>query len=239
MNTLPLIKVLKSALLAGLLAALAAAAFHALITERVIDQAIGIEERMSSAAGHPASEEIVSRDMQRVGLWIGFLMYGVSWALLFASLYYPGQRWLPGSDASRQGLVLALLGYWAIGLLPFLKYPANPPGVGDPATIGYRQNLYFGLLAINLIGAGLSVALNRYLSRSFDGWKAHGLTLLFLVVFSLGLYVAMPNNPDPVHMPMLLVINFRILSLIGVTLFWIVLGASFARLVRPAKLGHA
>ncbi len=239
MNTTSLGNVLKSALLAGLAAALAAAAFHAVITEPVIDQAIAIEEQRSAAIGQPVGEALVSRDMQRVGLWIGFLMYGFSWALLFGALYYLAQRWLPGADASKQGLVLALLGYWAIGLMPFLKYPANPPGVGDPVTIGYRQNLYFGLLAITLMGAGLSVALNRYLSRSMNGSKTSWLTLVFLAVFSGVVYLAMPGNPDPVQMPESLLTNFRVLSLVGVTLFWGVLGLGFARFVRSSTVRQA
>jgi predicted cobalt transporter CbtA len=238
MNTVSFSNVLKAALLAGLAAALTAAAFHSFVTEPVIDQAIALEEQMS-AAGDPHGEPVVSRDMQRVGLWIGFLMYGFSWALLFGALYYLGQRWLPGADASKQGLVLALLGYWAIGLMPFLKYPANPPGVGDPVTIGYRQNLYFGLLAITLIGAGLSVALNRYFSRSANELKSRWLTLVFLAVFSAVAYFAMPGNPDPIHMPMSLVVNFRVLSLVGVTLFWGVLGLGFARFVRSSTVGQA
>ncbi|MCI0747929.1 MAG: CbtA family protein [Verrucomicrobia subdivision 3 bacterium] len=238
MNTVSLGNVLKAALLAGLAAALAAAAFHSLVTEPVIDQAIAIEEQRS-AAGDPPGAPVVSRDMQRIGLWIGFLMYGFSWALLFGTLYYLAQRWLPGSDASKQGLALALLGYWAIGLMPFLKYPANPPGVGDPVTIGYRQTLYFGLLAITLIGAGLTVALNRRFSRSANRLRGRWLTLVFLVVFSAVVYFAMPGNSDPVQMPMSLVTNFRVLSLMGVTLFWSVLGLGFARFVRSSTAGQA
>ena len=30
-----------------------------------------------------------------------------------------------------------------------IKYPANPPAVGDPETIYYRQSLYVGYLAIS------------------------------------------------------------------------------------------
>ena len=107
----------------------------------------------------------MSRRAQRVGLVIGFLLYGLTWALPFGVIYQLGQRWLPSLTRLKQALLLALLGYWSVGLLPFLKYPANPPGVGDPETIGYRQALYLGCLGLSLAGLALSVAAGRYLGR--------------------------------------------------------------------------
>jgi hypothetical protein len=47
--------------------------------------------------------------------------------------------------------LVAFLGFVAIGLVPFLKYPATPPAVGDPETIGQRTSLYFGFLTIAVI----------------------------------------------------------------------------------------
>jgi predicted cobalt transporter CbtA len=40
--------------------------------------------------------------------------------------------------------------------------------------------------------------------------------------------VALPTNPDPITMPLDLVGQFRVYSLIGLTLFWAVLGLCFA-----------
>jgi hypothetical protein len=34
-------------------------------------------------------------------------------------------------------------------LVPQIKYPANPPSVGNPGTIGQRTALYFGMLALS------------------------------------------------------------------------------------------
>lgn len=38
-------------------------------------------------------------------------------------------------------------------LIPVPKYPANPPAIGDPDTIYYRQSLYVAFLAISGFGA--------------------------------------------------------------------------------------
>jgi hypothetical protein len=37
----------------------------------------------------------------------------------------------------------------ALFLIPSLKYPANPPAVGNPDTIYYREILYVGFIAIS------------------------------------------------------------------------------------------
>jgi hypothetical protein len=137
-------------------------------------------------------------------------------------------------------LLLAFLGYWSVGLLPFLKYPANPPGVGDPETIGYRQTLYLGILALSVTGAALSMGLGRYFGQ-LKSWRSGSLlpSLALLAMLSGLLYLVMPSNPDEVGMPADVVGNFRALSLVGLTLFWTVLGVLFGKLLsnppRPAS----
>src|SRR5207244_4115068 len=98
-----------------------------------------IEGQMSQAKAQAADDTheempIVSRDVQKLGLFLGWFLYAVGWACLFGAIYFLAQKWLPGSATWQRGLAMAALAYWAIALLPFLKYPANPPGVGDPAT---------------------------------------------------------------------------------------------------------
>lgn len=209
--------VLRAALVAGVVAAFAAAVFHYVATEPVIDQAIALEEQRHAAAAH--EEPVVSRDTQRVGLFIGFLGYGVSLSLLFAVVYHAAQRWLPGRGFAAKGLLLTLAVYWGVCLFPFAKYPANPPGVGDPETIGYRQTLYFGFLALSLVGTAVAVALAR------GGWWRGA---AFLVLFGVAAYAGMPANPDPVRVAAELMLRFRGLSLGGLTLFWAVFGGVFA-----------
>lgn len=231
--------ILKAALLAGLAAGLTVAIFHALATEPVIDRAIELEaaHHDQQAAAEPPP---VSREVQRGGLFVGFVLYGLTWATLFGLAYHLiQQRGATGGDR-RQRLLVALGAYWAVGLLPFLKYPASPPGVGDPATIGYRQVLYLAFLALSVAATVLAVLLGRRLAGGRAGgpqvWPP---TLALLVGFGLLLYLALPGNPDPVEMPTELVNSFRLLSLAGLTLFWVVLGGFFTLLLRTEPAARA
>jgi predicted cobalt transporter CbtA len=129
----PLGTILKAAIIAGLLAGLTVAVFHLVVTEPIIDQAIALEEQRADA-GHAHEEPIVSRRAQRGGLILGYLLYGLTWALLFAVVFQVTQRWLPANSGVAQGALLAFLAYWSVCLLPFLKYPANPPAIGRRST---------------------------------------------------------------------------------------------------------
>jgi predicted cobalt transporter CbtA len=221
---------LKRAVLAGLVAALVVSVFHLVFTEPVIDRAIGIEEQMS---GQTDEQPVVSREAQKGGLVLGLLLYGSIWALLFGVVYHLTQGWLPAQSAAARGAVLAAMGYLSVALLPFLKYPANPPGVGDPETISYRQSMYVALLVLSIVGVFVAAGVARYahgrgLSR-ITAWLAG---LGFLAVFAAIVYVVLPANPDPVLIPAEVLGPFRGLSLAGLTLFWVTLGAMFAWLSR-------
>ena len=229
---------LKAALLAGLAAGLVAAAFHFLVSEPLIERAIALEEQLRGAGDSGAAP--ISRGGQRVGLFAGFLLYGLTWGLLFGAVYHLARRRLPGAGPVGRGLTLALLGYWSVALFPFLKYPANPPGVGDPATLGYRQGLYFGVLVLSVVATGLAVTLARAVRRRAGATAAcWWLALAVLAAFDATIYLAMPSNPDPVPMPAELVAAFRASSLAGLTLFWAVMGLVVGLLLREHGLGRA
>jgi len=230
MRDVPIGTVLKAALAAGLVAGLTVAIFHLVATETVIDRAIELEAQ-SRQVERAHEEPVVSRTAQRGGLVLGFLLYGLTWSLLFGAIYHLTQRWLPASGPLTRGLLLALVGYWSAGLFPFLKYPANPPGVGDPETIAYRQALYLGMLALSVGGSALALTLAR---ADRGGWL---LVPAFLTIFGVAVYLLMPINPDAIHIPDDLVATFRGRSLVGLTLFWAVLGLAFGLLLRQEEVG--
>jgi predicted cobalt transporter CbtA len=217
--------VLWSALLAGVVAGLAAAAFHFFATEPVIDRAITLETIRHQAAG-TFEEPMVSRGVQQVGLFVGFVIYGLTWSLLFGATFHVTKRWLPAWSVLKRGLFLALAAYWSVALFPFLKIPANPPGVGDPETINLRQGLYLSALVLGVLGTALAIAIAR--SPRY-GWRP---AFAFLAVFAIVVYIALPGNPDAIEMPMQIVLTFRALSIAGLTLFWAVLGLTFGALLR-------
>jgi hypothetical protein len=222
-----------SAVVAGLLAGAAASLFHGILTEPVIDRAIAAEAaRAAAQPGHHGEEPVVSRRGQKIGLVAGLLLYGAIWGLL-VGLVLATQRWTPpGWSLARQGALLAALIGWSVAVFPFLKYPANPPGVGEAGSIAHRQALYVGFIALALLGLALAAVLRRRTGR----WRpAAG----FYVIWAVALYVLMPPNPDPVALSEAIVRPFRALSLAGLVLFWGALAAGLAVLARDRFAGRA
>jgi predicted cobalt transporter CbtA len=222
--------IVKAAVLAALLAGLSTAAFHWLATEPVIEQAIALEE--AHAQEHnamPASDDpVVSRNVQRFGLVLGYALYGVALGLLFGVAYHAGRRLAPGSERTK-ALWFTATAYVCVGLLPMLKYPANPPGVGDPATIEYRQTLYLALLGMAVLVGGASLLAARANRSAFP--RAALAAAVVLLGGAALLYVVLPNNPDASTAPEALLSQFRLFSVLGISLFWAVFGAGFAWLL--------
>lgn len=227
--------ILLAALLAGLAGGLAAGLFHLWATEPVLQRAIDIEHLRQQGNGRAAEPETFSRSVQHIGLIIGFLLYGVTWGSMFGLVYW----YVAGHSAGRcpawQGIGLALVGYWTLGIFPQLKYPANLPGVGEAATLGYRQQLYFTFLGLSLLGAVLTAVVYRDLGRLGAAWhrstRRVPLTTGLYAFFVTAVSVYLPNSPDPVSMPPALETRFRWLSVAGITVFWLALGASFVLLM--------
>lgn len=235
--------IIMAALVAGLLAGILAALFHFFLTEPVMERAIELEEQLSQAQ-HAAGEQVpVTRDVQRAGLFLGFIMYGVIWGLLFAALYHSIQSWVTAFPERLRSFLLPLLIGWSVALFPFFKYPANPPGVGNPETVQYRQIIFFAFIALSLANAWLSLRLHRYVNRPGTALRKKGLDWRAApAAYVLGaavLYLIMPANQDPVQMPVDLVLEFRALSWAGLALFWAVFSGCFAWLTRAGDFQSA
>jgi hypothetical protein len=225
-------RTLRSAIVAGLLAGLLAAVFHQVLTEPVIDRAIAAEEaRETARPGHAHEAPVVSRGGQKVGLVVGLLLYGAVWGLLVGLGLHATRDSAPsGWNPARRGLVVAALLGWSVAVFPFLKYPGNPPGVGEPDTIGFRQALYLGFIVLSVLGLVLAVALRRRATaRGAGSWIV---PVAFYVVWAVGLYALMPPNPDPVELSETIVRPFRALSLAGLVVFWAAFALALAYLGR-------
>jgi hypothetical protein len=120
-----------------------------------------------------------------------------------------------------------------VAVFPFLKYPANPPGVGEPESIAFRQLLYVGFIALAGLGLVAALALRRSLGAPGAGAARRLAPAAVYAVWAVGLYLLMPGNPDPVRLPGDVVGPFRLLSLAGLVVFWGGLGAALALLSRP------
>jgi predicted cobalt transporter CbtA len=230
LGALPFGTVIKAALIAGLAAGLTAALFHLVFTEPLIDQAVTLEEASHGPAEHEPA--LVTRDTQKKGLVVGYVLLGIAWSLIFGVAFQGVQRWLPTSDRFKQGVVMAVFAYWAVALLPFLKYPANPPGMGDPETIGQRQALYGGFLVLSIVTVLVGVWLTRSLrNRRASQTRALSLGWAAIIGLSLLLFVMMPGVAEEGEIPDNLLNSFRLMSLIGLTVFWATMGLLFGKLI--------
>jgi hypothetical protein len=219
--------VLRAAVLAGVIASVAASAFHVVLAEPLIERAIEQEAQTKKQHGARLETPLVSRAMQRQGLVIGLLVYGVVWGALVGVVFVVVERrrqlWALRSRAWPLAMVIG----WAVAWFPFLKYPTNPPGVGDSTTVAYRQLLYVGFVVLS--AAGTAVAFLVRGQRSSSRPRA---VMILYAAYAVALYAAMPRNPDPITMPADLVWSFRGISFAGLVLFWLALGVSFHWLVR-------
>lgn len=203
---------------AGLLTSVAAYFF----VEPVLSAAIALEGPADEAAP-------VSRQTQTLlGMPAGFLLAGVALGLLFAVAY----RVLPSTaPAWQRSLGLAAGGFAALALIPALRYPANPPGVGDPETIAGRTSSYLLAVALGVaVVAGAYAALRALAARGVTpAVRQSGVTVAAVLVTALGFWL-LPDIVDPVDAPAALVYDFRVRSLGLLAMLYATLGATFGGL---------
>ena len=230
-------KLLVRGLIAGLAAGLLSFGFARVVGEPQVDRAIAFEEKMDAAKGEATEPELVSRPTQAgLGLLTGVTVYGTSIGGLFALTFafvYGRARNLP---AVKLSAVLAATGYVALVLAPMLKYPANPPSIGDPETIGFRTELYFIFLVSSVAAMVVSVRARGRWLRRLGSWNA-SLAAAGLYVVLVGIImIAMPGiNEVPAAFPAQVLWNFRVASLGLHFVMWTSMGLLFGALVEHSQ----
>ena len=202
-------------LIAGACAGTLAAGFAVVAGEPAVDRAVALE------GAHPGP---VSREVQKsAGLLTATVVYGLSvgglFALAFAVAYGRVARATPRATAYG----LATAAFVVVFLVPFLKYPANPPGATEPATIGARTLAYATMVAISLLAAVAAVRLRR--SRGSLAAAA----LFVVVVAAAG--VALPSFHEvPGDFPAGTLWGFRAASIGTQAVVWLTIGLMFGPL---------
>ncbi|WP_227998161.1 CbtA family protein [Nocardia australiensis] len=247
---MPLIGTLKilllRGLLAGLIAGLLAATVGYFVGEPKVDAAIAIEEAHSASehtehgaeagSGHShgdAKEPLVSRNGQRAGQFLALGLAGLAFGAIFASVAHFTRRYtmLAGPKFA---IGLAIGGWAALVAVPFFKYPANPPAVGDPDTINQRTLLWLASVLLGLAAVAIGVFVYKRLAAQLDTVRLIAGVAAFVLVAGFG-YILLPGvNEVSADFPATLLWQFRAASLAESTTLWVCLGLGFAALTEFA-----
>lgn len=235
----PLMPLLRRGVLSGMLASLAATGFSYFLAEPLMDQAVEMESVREAAEGARQQAaglmtdhhmEVFSRSTQHAGLILATALTGLALGALFAVIYWLLHKREPHKDPWRKSLYLAGAAFTAVWLMPFLRYPSNPPGVGDPATIGFRTNIWLAAVAMGIASVLGAWRLHGFLTARGVSMPGRQLAATGLLLAGMAASFALPANPDAVDVPAPLLWEFRLLSIATVLLLWAVLGITFGLL---------
>lgn len=228
---------LVTSLLSGAIAGTILGLINLVIVEPFIDEAIAVEIRNAIQEETINLEDLAEyRIWQKGGEIAGGTILGISFGALFGIIFaYSRSSLLPGlSSNKKKALVLAGIMWFVLFVVPVLKYPANPPAVGDPETIYYREGLYITILAISgFTTLGMFLIYSRKLNNITPKKKKFVVSVVYASII-VSAFLILPSNPDKITVPMNLVQGFRVTSFITMSIFWgllgIILGSFWDRL---------
>jgi hypothetical protein len=219
-------------MLVGVVAGLLAFGFARIFGEPQVDRAIAFEEQMAQAAGEASEPELVSRSTQAgIGLLTGILVYGASIGGLFALVFAYVQGRVSSFGPRGTAALIALAGFVTVILVPEIKYPANPPSVGNPETIQARTELFFIMLALSVATAVASIGLAKRLVPQYGAWNAWlAAAAAYIVVMAIAQYALPPINEVPEQFSAVVLWNFRLASLGIQAVLWTAIALIFGAL---------
>jgi predicted cobalt transporter CbtA len=231
MKTLTFIAI---SLLSGFIAGTILALVNQVVVLPFIERAISIENQNAAAQGEMIDPVTMNtyRLWQREGSIASSAILGMSYGALLGIVFAYSRKSLPGKNNIVKAILLASITWFVIYFVVAMKYPANPPAVGDPATISFRQELYVTMLVISGSAAIAAAFLYRKMGPKSPR-KAVAVGLYAILVIAA--FFLLPGNPDKVSAPADLVNGFRIASISTMTIFWVVLGLVFGILWDKTK----
>jgi predicted cobalt transporter CbtA len=235
-------------MLVGLVAGLLVFGFGRWAGEPPVDMAIAFEAQMGEAKPHDhgasmpgmatqaAEPELVSRPTQAgLGLFTGVMIYCAAFGGLFALVFAVANGRAAQLGPRAVSALLAGAGFVSVYLVPSLKYPANPPAVGEPETIGLRTALYFTLMLLSIAAMVGAAFLRKRLASRMDGWSAALIAgAAYIVVVGTAQMVLPAVNEVPEQFPAVLLWQFRLASLGMQLVMWATIGLLFGALTERA-----
>ena len=225
-------KLLIRGMLAGVVAGLLTFSFAKIAGEPRVDQAISFEEHAAEARGDAPEPELVSRKTQAgFGLLTGVVTYGAAFGGLFALTF--AYAWGRAGKGNIRALsaTIAAAAFITLSIVPNLKYPANPPSVGDPETIGYRTGLYFLMIAVSIATMVLSLQVKRMAYARLGAWNASIVAGGVFIAIIAAVQIALPTiNEVPSAFPAALLWQFRVAAIGIQAIMWTTVGLLFGAL---------
>ena len=236
-------RILPTALIMGVVVGFLVAAYMNIFNVPVMEWAIALEgcdiprdgcaEQLAAAqdeAPLPLSF-LTSLGGQRIGMTVGLAVIGILYAAIFTGLYHLMRNAVPGWNPWAWAAIAGLLGFWSVSLYAQIKFPLNPPGIGDEGTLLARQGFQFLFIAVSALSAALvvyGIGLANRASVASGRWLRYaGIGLAYAAV-ALLLAFAVPSVRDaaPDWLPPELTIMFRTFTALGHLLLW--MGIAFA-----------
>lgn len=252
--------------LAGAIAGLLAFVFARIFAESQIQAAIDYESgrdaaqaAIEKASGIPTFEgghEVFSRTIQaNIGIGAGVILFGAAMGALFAVAYAICLGRTGGLRPRSLSMLVAGAGFLGFYLVPFVKYPANPPSIGHQETIQERSGLYLVMVFCSLMFLFGAVWLGQRLRSRLGNWNAALVAGAAFVVAIGILMVLLPSfgeldfnratngslateTPQPLTdakgaiafpgFPADTLFNFRLYSVAAQAILWTALGLIFA-----------
>ena len=140
-----------------------------------------------------AEPELVSRAVQGgIGLFTGVTVYNVAFGGLFALAFAICYGRMGDCSPRVTSALIALSGFVAVYAVPILKYPANPPSIGNPDTIGMRTAIYFGMMLLSLASMIAAWNVRNRLVDQHGAWNATLIGAAVYIVAVVMIAFAMP-----------------------------------------------
>lgn len=236
-------------MLVGVVAGLLVFGFARVFGEPQVDRAIAFETAMDDARVkadaarglHDRPEpELVSRPMQAgLGLLTGVMVYSTAFGGLFALVFAFANGRAAALEARAVSALLSLAGFVSFTFVPGLKYPANPPSVGHPDTIGLRTELYFIMVALSIAAMVGAAVLRRRLAAPHGAWSAAlAAAGFYLVCVAVAATVLPAIDEVPPDFPAVVLWHFRVVSMAMQAIMWATLGLGFGWVVERSLRGR-
>jgi hypothetical protein len=224
-------RIIARGLLAGAIAGVLAFVFARVFVEPVIGRAVDFEAGQAHGV-HQHGVELFTRGVQaNVGMGFGVLAFSIAMGALFGVAFSVSYGRLGALGPRALSVLLAAWAFGAVYLVPFLKYPPNPPGIGQGETIRQRTGLYLLMVVLSVALAVAALWLQRRLAARLGGW---GATLSAVGAYLVAIAVVMLALPTvaetPEHFPAEDLYDFRLYSLGTQLVLWAAVGLVFAAL---------